>query len=638
MPFIKHLIENTQSPIIIIAEDSSESILSGMDESQLQDYTDKMNGLASRLSEKYEVKRYHFGENVESGAIDSFNAASTNIDVQLDFVENQFADQNIGAVILASDGIFNEGKSPIYSDLKIKAPIHTIALGDTTVRRDLLIKNVLNNRIAYLGDQFNMQVDVQSFNASGSSSQLTITKIKDGNSTKVKSESFTINSNNFFKTFSFNIDATDTGNVKYRISLNRISDELSGSNNTRDVYIEILDARQKILLFANAPHPDLAALKSIIESNKNYEVDIHFASKPSPNLNQFDIVVLHNLPSSKNPVNSELTLLKSRRIPTIFFVGNQVNLAAFNSSQKTLSIKGNVSSMNEVQAIWDDGFKGFQVDEGLKRELPKFVPVNAPFGEYEAGPNAEVLLLQKIGKVDTKYPLITFGEEGSWKNAVFAGEGVWKWKLFEFLQYQSYDNLNELVNKLVQYSSKKEDKRKFRAFVNKSIFKDNEEVVFDAQLYNSNYELINEPDVFLKVSDKSGNVYDYTFSKFNNYYSHNAGVLKEGNYSFTASTNFNGEKLSASGNFSIQSIQKEQYDLTARHGMLKSLSSRFGGRTYYLDAIDQLGSDILGSESIKPVIYQRNKTESLLNMKWLFGLIGLFLCLEWFLRRFYGSY
>ena len=36
--------------------------------------------------------------------------------------------------------------------------------------------------------------------------------------------------------------------------------------------MEVLDARQKILLLFDGPHPDISVIKQAIESNKNYEV------------------------------------------------------------------------------------------------------------------------------------------------------------------------------------------------------------------------------------------------------------------------------------------------------------------------------------------------------------------------------
>jgi hypothetical protein len=38
------------------------------------------------------------------------------------------------------------------------------------------------------------------------------------------------------------------------------------------------------------------------------------------------------------------------------------------------------------------------------------------------------------------------------------------------------------------------------------------------------------------------------------------------------------------------------------------------------------------------VIYQTNRTNPLINLKWIFALLAGLLTLEWFLRRYFGAY
>ena len=57
-------------------------------------------------------------------------------------VQDLYSNQNVGAVILASDGIYNEGSNPLYANFELNAPIHVIALGDTVPSRDVILKRV----------------------------------------------------------------------------------------------------------------------------------------------------------------------------------------------------------------------------------------------------------------------------------------------------------------------------------------------------------------------------------------------------------------------------------------------------------------------------------------------------------------
>jgi len=61
----------------------------------------------------------------------------------------------------------------------------------------------------------------------------------------------------------------------------------------------------------------------------------------------------------------------------------------------------------------------------------------------------------------------------------------------------------------VQYTALKDDKRRFRVSLQKQLFSENEPVLFDARLYNENYEAVNEADARLVISDADGNKYEY---------------------------------------------------------------------------------------------------------------------------------
>jgi len=206
------------------------------------------------------------------------------------------------------------------------------------------------------------------------------------------------------------------------------------------------------------------------------------------------------------------------------------------------------------------------------------------------------------------------------------------------VQTENYDMVQELVNKMIQFLSTKEDKRKFRASASKNLYKENEDVLFDAQLFNDNYEMINTPDVFLTIKNSDSKEYDYTLTRTSNYYALNAKLLAPGKYSYVASTNFDGKPYEQKGYFSVEDIQLELYDLTARHGLLRSLSNKYGGKVVLPTETSELVADLTADNKLKPVVYPTTKTKSVINFRWLFGLLLAMLSLEWFLRRYMGNY
>ncbi len=636
-PFIKTIKEDTQEAIILVAQDNSSSVISEMSDSEVAQFIANSTAMTEKLGTKYETKRISFGEIVKEGSINTFTQQVTNLSSLIDYVNDNYADQNLGALIITTDGIYNEGKNPIYSKLNLTAPIYTVAMGDTTKRKDVLVKNVFHNKIAYLGDKFSIQADVQAINAAGASTKLKVQQMGTGGKV-LKEEVLNIKGNDYFSTQDIILEANSTGNIKYRISVQGINNEMSKENNYKDIFIEVLDARQKILILANAPHPDLGAMKSLITTNKNYEVDIKYPEGNNYNINDYNVVVLHNLPSRKNKIVGDLKIIKRKNISILHILGSQTDANAFNRIQNVIKLEGNSNSLENIQAEVDQSFSLFTTSDDIKRKLGQFPPLIAPFGKYTTGATTQSLISQNISKIKTEYPLLAFSNSEGKRQAVLTGEGIWKWRIYDYLQHDTYLVTQELVNKTIQYLSLKDDKRKFRSSNTKNIYKENESVILDAQLYNENYESINDPEVNVTVTDNEGKEFNYIMNRTQDYYTLDAGRFAEGNYRYISRTNLAGKSYEDKGRFSVQSIQLENFDLTARHGVLKSLSEKYGGKMVYPNELDSLATEILASDALKPVIFQSSKTQSIMHLRWLFFLLTGMLVLEWFIRRYMGSY
>ena len=635
-PVIKTTITDVKKPVVILAQDVSESI--GVAVKDTPQYKANFQALANSLGEKYEVHQYAFGEKVREGVDFQFKDKLTNVSDLLKNIYDLYSNQNLGAVIIATDGIYNEGSSPLYAAAKLNAPVYTVALGDTTPKKDLVVKRVFHNNIAYLGDKFNVQIDVAANNCTGSNTILSVAKIDaSGNLSNAQSFPISINKNDFFTTKEVTLDASLPGVQRFRVSVSAVNGEVSTANNVKDIFIEVLDARTKILLLANSPHPDIAALNEAISTNKNYTVTVATINDLKVNVSDFDLVVLHQLPSVSNGADAVLNVLNNKKIPRMFIIGGQSDVRKLNTLQTLMSISADPKSGNDVQATMNGAFNLFTLEDNMN-QISEFNPMTAPFGEYKELGGGQVLMYQKIGKVDTKYPLIILGESNGTKTGIIAAEGLWKWRLFDFAQHQNHDITEGLISKMIQYVGVKEDKRKFRAWTDKNVYRENEPIAFGAELYNNSYELINDPDVSMIITNSENKQFNYTFNKSGRSYSLSVGILAVGNYTFKALTNVGGQKLEVDGRFSVQPIQLELFETTADHAILRALSNQLGGSMVYPKDMVLLADSIKNRTNIKPVMYNTTKTQNILNLKWIFFLLLTLLSLEWFARRYFGSY
>lgn len=640
-PFIKTRSTETQKPIIVFMQDNSESVKSTFAQGDSAKYVDGVNKLLDKLSEKYDVKEYAFSDKLKDSLDWSFDGKATNMSDNLGDIYNLYGNQNVGGIVVASDGIYNQGSNPLYTvGGNTKFPVFTVALGDTTPQRDLRIDKLYFNKIVYLNDRFTVNADLVSQNINSANTKLTIYDLADSkNPVKLAEKPINFTSDGQIINEQFILDAKKTGIQHYRLVLSPVEGEFTQANNHKDLFVEVLDSRQKILVLANSPHPDIVAIKAAAEQNKNYEVTIKYADEANNiDLAPYSLVVLHQLPSQKYPVKNVLDKLKTANTGTWFIVGGETSLPLLNAAQNTVQITAGNPSLNEVTATFNKDFSIYTVSDNLQNQVGNFPPMAVPFGQFKAAPTAKVMMKQRIGNVSTDYALMAFNQTTDGKSAITCGEGLWRWRLYDYKTNHNEEAFSELVTKTIQYLSLREDKRQFKVQLDKSVYMENEDVQFQAQLYNDNYELINTPDATVTITDEEGKDYPKQFNKTGNAYSLNAGSFKVGNYKYHASVPYNGKNLTFDGQLSVSPMELEATNTVADHHLLYQLSERTGGKLYYPNQLDKLTEQLLNDTQIKPVLYDTFRTQPFINLKWIFALIVLLLSLEWFVRKYQGGY
>lgn len=634
-PLLQNLSKELEEPIVVIAQDNSASILLSEDSTYYKsEYKNLLSNLASQLSNDNNVEVYTFGEQIESGMEDiDFSAKSTNFSAMLQEVEDRYSNRNVGALIVSSDGIYNQGSNPLYSIQGLNFPIYTVAMGDTSPKKDLLVRDIQHNQIAYLGNNFPVVMDISALKTEGESFKLQI--LKDGN--VLFDKAIQAGTEDFFSSISADLTATAKGLQKFTVRLSQLDDEISYKNNSKDFYIDVLDGRQRILILANSPHPDIKAIRETLERNENYEVIGKLASNFDSDFNDFDLVILHQLPSNNQHLTELLRSDGKDKPNVLLIIGAQSNLDLLDNQLAYLKISGKASGFNEVQAVVNTDFPLFKLSEEFDKVLEDLPPVYVPFGKYELSGQNYLLLSQKIGMVATGMPLLFFHQEGDAKIGVFTAEGMWKWKMLEYAQDGNTAVFDELIGKTAQYLALKSDQSYFRLSSENEFF-ENETVSFDAELYNKSYELINEPEVEMMIKDEESNSYPYTFSRISNAYTLNTGILPVGEYTYEARVELGSEKLVERGQFSVKAIQLEENNTIANHQLLYQIAKNTGGKLFYPHELDQLLKNLQENEQLKPISYMQEETKEVIHLKWIFFLLLALLSLEWFLRKRNGAY
>ena len=617
--FIKRLVNETEKPVIILAQDNSSSLVAGKDSFEIKnEYTNAITSFANAIKDKYDLKTYQFDSESKPTETFDFNGKETDISKLFLDLENNYANKNIGAIILATDGIYNKGTNPLYSIKKFNAPIYTIALGDTVPLKDVWIQTINHNQVAYLGNTFPAEVVVNAIDLKDKQVSVSISN----NGKILKSENVTINSNSFSTTLNYLLEADKTGIQKYTITIATINEDKNKQNNSQSFIIDVIDNREKVLILANAPHPDIAALEQSISAPQTYEVEVALINEFTKPLKPYSLVILHQTPTVPQLISNELKVNNQ----SAFYIGNTGNASKSLFNNKT----------NDAEGVFQKEFSLFTLSDELKNYIKNFPAVSVPFKNGLVNNGSNILIAQKIGVIETEEPLLLFTEINGVKTANFLGDGLWKWRMRDFADHGNHNLFNELISKTVQYLSVKADKSFFRVFT-KKIINENEAIDFTAEVYNQSYELVTEPDVTLILKDDKNKTFNYTFNKKQTMYSLSAGQFPAGEYSYEAKVKF-GEKLyTKSGIIVIKEIVSEKINTVANHQLLYQISKQSGGKLFYKNQLEQLQKEILSSESIKSITYSHKQLTDLVNLKWLFFVILAFLSIEWFLRKYNGK-
>lgn len=633
-PLLRLNSRELEKPVILFLQDNTESVTANSDSTFIkQQYPGLIQKLAEQLGDKYDFKSFSFDHQLQDSLKNDFSGKETDISTALTELSDRYENVNIGAVILATDGIYNKGNNPLYNRRMLNAPVYTVAMGDTTIRRDLFIAQLRHNQLAYLNNTFPVQVTVQADKLKGKASRVSIKK--DGVS--VASEEINISEEQFLKTVDFQIKAEKTGVQRYAVVLESVEGEISIKNNTRDFFIEIIDSRQKVLILAAAPHPDVAAIRQSLIQNRNYEVEVKQADAYSGSVKPYSLVILHQLPSAANSAAGIIAEASGAGVPLWFIAGASTQAGILNSQQKLLQINGARGGMNDVYPILNPGFALFTLSDELREAIRKFGPLQIPYGNYIMQQSAVTLFSQRIGAVSTQYPLFVFSSDPEQKQALLAGEGMWRWRLQDYAEHGNHQLFDELVSKVVQYLSVRNERKNLRVIARNS-YNENERIRMDAEVYNSSYELINQVDVNLVIKDEKGLTYPFSFARTVSAYSLDLGMFRAGSYSYEAKTKVGDEEFSAEGRFIVKPVETEKSSGRADHAMLRTMALRSGGEMINPQNLLQLSDKISKREDVKPVSHIESTVKELVRFPWIFGLILLLLSLEWFIRKRSGGY
>ncbi|WP_115375441.1 VWA domain-containing protein [Adhaeribacter pallidiroseus] len=632
-PFVRAITNTTQKPTLVLAIDNSESVKLFTQPTLLNSLLDRLDQLKASLGDKdlqIAVRTLSGRSNTNDNLAKlAFTAPATNLDQLLSGVQEEYESRNLAGVVLLSDGIINQGKSPAFSDYNFR--LFPVAVGDTIPKKDLSIPALSYNKVAYSGNRFPIIAEVSN---QGFTGQTATVLLRENNKTL---ERKTVKLTDKPANVEFAVTAAQPGKKHYEVVLEAKNGEFTKLNNLKHAYLDIVKGKLKILLAAATPHPDIKAIKSAIETNENFQTELYIPGVfPLKAATKYDLVILHQLPSRLGTGNEVLALIKQQKVPAFYIIGAQSDLAGFNHQNAGLAITRKSNQVDEVVPVFNVSFTKFKVDASAPERLSKYPPAEAPFADIKLAPNAEVILSQQIGKLKTTRPLLIAQVSGETRSATLLADGSWQWRLTEAANYDKPDVFDKIIVSTAQLLTSASDKKRLNVYPVQDEYLVHDDIRFEAETYNSIYEKIYGQKITLKLTDEKNKVRSFSFENGEGFSGLNIGNLPGGVYKYEGSATHDGRLYRDRGEFVVQDVQLEAVASLADLNLLHQAAQKSDSRVYYPHQIDQLEKDILKAD-FKNVIYSSENIQELINQKWLFFILLAFITVEWLIRKYNGA-
>ena len=633
-PIVRQVNNITEKPLFVILRDNSGSVPEAVDSATLLQVKNGLDELRESLEDRgYDVTVNNLdGEETPAPV---FDEPTTDLQAALQTISNRHEGKKFGGVLLVSDGIYNSGISPLFSTYNF--PVNTLGVGDTTQRMDIAIRNVAYNKLAYQGNKFPVRVEVI---LKGLANQKLNVELSHAG--RIVAQQTKDTGRESFVAYDFQVQADEQGIQKYDVQVEVKADESNARNNRASIFVEVVEGRKKILVIAPSPHPDIKALRTVVEKNSNYELLLEIpgiASQRPADINpaDVDLVIFHQSPDRMGKTRKLYNDYMSNKNAAFFILGSQSDLAFMSHENIPLKIEGTPRDYDEVTPLVSTSFANFSVSAETNSLVREYPPVSVPFGKIQFPLSAKPLLLQQIGNVPTDKPLLAVEESQGRKIAIMMGEGLWRWRLDEFEQTGRADAFDELFGKLIQYLSTSDERRRFRSYPVNQEFSDVEPVVFESQVYNDIFEPVYGNTIDIELTSDQGKVTRYSYVTSPGNIRYQIGGLAEGVYRYRSRTQINGRTEEVHGQFAVVAKVIELQNLTADFDLLRKLSLNTGGKFYATGSLETLNAELSEKEAVG-VIRSEETYNAMINLKFIFWILLLMASIEWFFRKYFGGY
>ena len=625
-PVISYQEHITVKPKLLIYRD--ESLSCDSSSQKVKTIIDSL--LKRKYTDKVEIKSFKFAKEVYNENLPSVLSSRfvSRIDEVTSHLLQQTKDESVAAAILISDGIFNQGKLPGFIQGSNKLPVLTVGIGDSSQYPDLSIQTLIGNEFVYKQNKFVLESSLKSIKISNNP----VSVIVKENGRIVHQENWIPQKQNDWVKMNFDIAPSQLGWVRYSVEIKSAIQEMNYTNNSKSIWVQVVDEKKKIHLVFSKPHPDIKAIKVALESKVQNDLQVY--SGLNGVRNGGDVYVFHGFPSTKK----ELEVIKGciqKQIPFWVFIDNNQGFGALELAlNQTLNL--NFVQFQEVTASFSLNFGAFSLEQD-DRKWKSFGAINSPLMKLNLPSNFQAQLIQKWNGIATDFPLMGIVEMGQQRSAWFFGTGIWRWRMNEQRVHQDASTFDDWVSKNILWlaASGQKQKELKLSIQNRELFLGESYPILLTHYDQAGLPTTNGK-VKLYLIDSSMKKRELSLVKSMGYYKTNFLASVNGQLKLRAELADKPETFDEVL-VNVSKTNIETSNRVANFANLRILASKFSGSFYGENELDkllkQLDSNSLNSERM--IIQNVNLT--FMQIFKVLLLIVVFFSGEWFLRKWLGK-
>jgi len=640
--FIDRNVETSEPSINIYLDNSQSLTVERGGYSGLESYRAVVDSVMSGIDNRFEINYFLFNSAVKNGQEIDGNGTVTNLQTVIDHqIETQ--DETV-AGLLFSDGIYTQGRNPIFSAQNLSTPLFTVPVGDTTDVQDVVISDVEFNAQSYTNTEQSFRVNVNQDGFEGET--ITVQFLKNGELAQAEQISFTETISNHLLLFTDR--HTDPGFYEYEINIPGLKEEFTLQNNREEFTVEVLDDKTQIVSLAFEVHPDVGSLRRLIATDRQNELISATRLSNSRTMGEDvtgletppDLIVLHGLPDTNDPLLDWIQ--EQSEIPVVYFMlpSTHRNHDNFNDADfLTYSVEQFQSNVIDVHLLQERDPYSHPLLEFSPQEFRRFPTLSIFRADINESPLADVLFTGEFQRTKTDIPVIMTQSVGTRR---LAGINAFGWHRFNRTANETVSTFyTTFFTDLLSWAATSPNQQNLTIEPIKPSFTETEDIEIRATLVNERQQP--ESDAVIEVtvsplSTDSGSPSET--QRFvmrhtrNGEYRVNIGNLPQGNYQISGDASKAERTIGEDeSRFSVSQSIVEFITTERDDQLLQQLALRSGGMFLNNNTAKPMLQFLEENNLDRIVETVIEETRYVNNSPFWFIIAILFLTCEWIIRR-----